>query len=127
MVHAINPWGFAHDSRTTENNVDLIRNCIDWGSAAPPDNSLYTELHPILCPKQWSDEAIRQSDADRDAWIDKPGPNAFVDATARGQYTHTDDLHYGGTGREWSNKALTTLHATNLQRTRPNDTLHQTG
>src|SRR3546814_19590214 len=48
LVHAINPWGFAHVSRTTENNVDLNRNFIDWGSAAPPDNSLYKALPPKI-------------------------------------------------------------------------------
>jgi hypothetical protein len=29
LVHALNPFGFAHNTRTTENNVDLDRNCAD--------------------------------------------------------------------------------------------------
>src|SRR3546814_14558145 len=44
-----------------------------------------------------------------------PYTTLFRSATARGQYTHTDGLHYGGTGREWSNQALETIVARHLQ------------
>ena len=35
LVHALNAWGFANGSRTTENNVDLNRNFIDWRREPP--------------------------------------------------------------------------------------------
>ncbi|MEO6032022.1 MAG: DUF2817 domain-containing protein, partial [Burkholderiaceae bacterium] len=84
LVHAINPWGFAHISRTTENNVDLNRNFIDWSSGSPA-NPRYAELHASMCPAQWSPEAIEQADTGREAWIAKHGQDAFVDVTGRGQ------------------------------------------
>lgn len=105
LVHAINPWGFSHISRTTENNVDLNRNFIDW-DAAVPENPLYADLHPTLSPTDWTPEALEQANAQREAWVAKHGQDAFVDVTARGQYTHDQGIHYGGTGREWSNYTL---------------------
>lgn len=105
LVHAINPYGFAHITRTTENNVDLNRNFIDW-SAGAPGNPAYVELHEALCPSVWTPEALAAADAARTDWIGRNGQDAFVDMTSRGQYTHADGLNYGGTGPEWSNRTL---------------------
>ncbi len=114
LVHAINPWGFANISRTTENNVDLNRNFIDW-SARPPTNPSYAELHSLLCPSEWSAKALEEADAGRDAWIAEHGQDAYVDVTARGQYSHPDGLNYGGASREWSNEALETIIRRHLE------------
>lgn len=114
LIHAINPWGFAHISRTTENNVDLNRNFIDWTNP-PPENPLYAELHPLLTPQEWTDDVLAQADAARDAWVEQHGLDVFVDVTARGQYSHPQGLHYGGAGREWSNEALETIVARHLR------------
>ena len=108
LVHAINPWGFAHVSRTTENNVDLNRNFIDW-EQPPPANAGYAELHASLCPDEWTPTALQAAEATRQSWIQRNGDSAYVDGTARGQYSHADGLHYGGTAREWSNRTLETL------------------
>ncbi|TXL66100.1 DUF2817 domain-containing protein [Zeimonas arvi] len=105
LVHAINPYGFAHITRTTENNVDLNRNFIDW-SAGAPGNPAYVELHAALCPSVWTPEALAAADAARIDWIGRNGQDAFVDMTSRGQYTHADGLNYGGIGPEWSNRTL---------------------
>ncbi len=105
LVHAINPFGFAHLTRTTENNVDLNRNFIDWSALAPP-NPAYVELHDALCPSVWTTEALAAADAARLAWIGRNGQDAFVDMTSRGQYTHPDGQNYGGRGPEWSNRTL---------------------
>jgi predicted deacylase len=35
LLHAINPYGFAHRTRTTENNVDLNRNFVDFSARLP--------------------------------------------------------------------------------------------
>ncbi len=113
LVHAINPWGFAHISRTTENNVDLNRNFIDW-SAGPPSNPPYAELHPMLCPPQWTPQALASANASREAWLERNGHGAYVDVTSRGQYTHPDGMNYGGVGREWSNLTLEKIVARHL-------------
>lgn len=105
LVHAINPWGFAHLSRTTEHNVDLNRNFVDW-SIAPPENPGYSELHPWLCAQDGPPDGRQPAQAALDAWIASHGQAAFVDVTARGQYRHPDGIHYGGTCAEWSNVTL---------------------
>ncbi len=113
LVHAINPWGFAHLSRTTENNVDLNRNFIDW-SAGRPSNPAYEALHRVLCPDRWTPEVLAASDADRLGWIERNGLDAYVDMTSRGQYTHPDGLNYGGNGPEWSNRTVQAIVARHL-------------
>jgi hypothetical protein len=113
LVHAINPYGFAHITRTTENNVDLNRNFIDW-QAGVPTNPDYVTLHDALCPGRWTPEVLAASDAARLAWIAEHGEGAFVDMTSRGQYTHRDGLNYGGSGPEWSNRALQAIVARHL-------------
>ncbi|MCM5572120.1 M14 family metallopeptidase [Burkholderiaceae bacterium FT117] len=105
LVHAINPFGFAHLSRTTENNVDLNRNFIDW-SAGAPANPAYLALHDALCPSAWTPEALAAADSARLDWIARNGDSAFVDMTSRGQYSHPAGLNYGGSGPEWSNRTL---------------------
>lgn len=101
MVHAINPYGFAHLSRTTEDNVDLNRNFIDF-SAPLPDSAAYDEVHPFLLPDDWdglgrlkSEESIARYIAERGLWV-------FQCAVTGGQYTHADGLFYGGQSPSWS-------------------------
>ncbi|MCC6250422.1 MAG: DUF2817 domain-containing protein [Rubrivivax sp.] len=108
LVHAVNPFGFAHLSRTTEHHVDLNRNFIDWRAGAPA-NDAYVELHDALCPSTWTPETLAACDAARQAWTERHGEAAFVDMTSRGQYSHADGLNYGGTGPEWSNRSLETI------------------
>lgn len=108
LIHAINPWGFAHTSRTTENNIDLNRNFIDWDNP-PPDNPLYSSLHAALTAQAWTPDALDAAEARLQAWIQTHGQDTFVDVLAKGQYTHPHGVHYGGTGREWSNQTLETI------------------
>ncbi|ALM82272.1 M14 family metallopeptidase [Bordetella sp. N] len=113
LVHALNPYGFAYASRTTENNVDLNRNFVDH--AAPyPDNPGYAELHKALLPPVWSEAALAATDAATARYRQEHGPDALFDVTARGQYTHPDGVMYGGRGREWSNLTLERIVRTHL-------------
>jgi hypothetical protein len=108
LVHALNLWGFAHDRRGSENNVDLNRNFVDH-SARRPDNPDYAELHRLLCMDDWTEASVAQaSDALREAMASL-GRNRFVDAVVRGQYSHPDGLSYGGREAEWSNTTLRTI------------------
>jgi hypothetical protein len=102
MVHAINPWGFANLSRTTENNVDLNRNFIDF-SQPPPRNPGYGQLHAQLLPAQWSTASMEAAQRAMDEYESRHGPDALFDSVARGQYEYADGLNYGGQAREWSN------------------------
>jgi hypothetical protein len=105
LVHALNAWGFANGSRTTENNVDLNRNFIDW-SGEPPANEDYPELHAMLCPRDWTAASLSRSGESIARWIDAHGRSAFLDRLLRGQYAFPDGLGFGGEGPEWSNVTL---------------------
>ena len=113
LVHAINPWGFAHLSRTTENNVDLNRNFIDY-RAALPENAGYAAMHEQLLGPDWTKERIAQAQQAMEDYAAKHGNDALFDTLARGQYTHADGLNYGGTAPEWSHKILQTIVKTHL-------------
>src|SRR5690606_20632397 len=105
MVHAVNPFGFAWGLRGTENKVDLNRNFLDH-SKPHPDNPLYAELHRILCPNSLADEAVQKMLTDGARFVERHGQWALEDAISRGQYTHPDGYHFGGTAPEWSNLTL---------------------
>ncbi|AKM31097.1 deacylase [Pandoraea faecigallinarum] len=108
FVHAINPYGFAHTTRTTENNVDLNRNFIDHDRPHPV-NPHYASLHDHLIPAEWTTEGLAQSSLAIDAFRAEHGPDALFNTLASGQYTHADGLIYGGRAREWSNLTLQTI------------------
>lgn len=105
FIHAMNPYGFAHLSRTTENNVDLNRNFRDF-SSQPPENSVYDSLRPILCPDELSllgRETINQKLENLAAEITWP---IVVDGFMKGQYADPKGVMYGGKQREWSTLTL---------------------
>jgi Protein of unknown function (DUF2817) len=108
LVHAVNPYGFAWCLRGTENNVDLNRNWLDH-EAPHPENPLYEQIHPLLCPKQIDEKAIRRLLNEGGRLIAKHGLWSIEDAISRGQYTHPDGFHFGGTSLEWSTVTLKSL------------------
>jgi hypothetical protein len=109
LVHGLNPYGFAHFTRTTENNVDLNRNFIERSSGSAPANPHYETLHDDLMIRQWSEAENARVDAALGRFTDRHGRDALFDTLARGQYQHQDGLMYGGKDREWSNRTLETI------------------
>lgn len=105
LIHAINPYGFAHGSRTTENNVDLNRNFIDHDQTHPY-NELYPLIHSIVCSDQYSKVLHAKQIEGLAAWTGKFGANARNHALIAGQYSHPGGRSYGGRSREWSNRVL---------------------
>jgi len=101
VVHAINPWGFSHRSRGTEDNVDLNRSFIDRRQP-PPANPDYTRLHPELCPPAIDDAAIARARRAVEAFEREYGSERANSAIGMGQYDHPDGLYYGGTQEPWS-------------------------
>ena len=108
LVHGLNPYGFAHFTRTTENNVDLNRNFIDRANPAP-ENPHYETLHEDLKIRDWTEAENARVDKAMGAFTDKHGRDALFDTLARGQYRHADGLIFGGADREWSNRTLETI------------------
>jgi hypothetical protein len=117
FLHAHNPWGFAHKTRVTEENVDLNRNFIDF-SRPLPVNAGYAELHPQLLTADWNDAAVEAIFARLDAYRERVGEKAFSDAFNGGQYTHADGIFYGGARAQWANTAFRQAIATHLERAR---------
>ncbi len=103
LLHALNPWGFAHDARSDENNVDLNRNFRDFG-AAQPANPLYAALHPLLLPERWPPAPANEARL----WLNvlRHGRRRFTDALARGQVERADGLFYAGREASWGNRTL---------------------
>ena len=102
-IHALNPWGFSHLRRVTQENVDLNRNFHDFAKPLP-DNAAYRELQPLLLPDQWPPSTENQ--AATAAFIAERGMAAFQAAISGGQHEFADGLFYGGTAPTWSNQTL---------------------
>jgi hypothetical protein len=103
LVHAVNPHGFSHLHRTNEDNIDLNRNHIDFGTPLPA-NPAYAEVEPLVLTAGWPPTAADQ--AALAAYIEKHGLRAFRAAVTSGQYTSPDGLFYGGTAPSWSNRSI---------------------
>jgi succinylglutamate desuccinylase len=97
LVHALNPFGFAHGRRVNEHNVDLNRNALDRFPG--PVNASYRKLD------RWLNPASPPSAID-DFWMRAPwhllrhGGGALTQAIASGQYEFPGGLFYGGAARE---------------------------
>ena len=102
LVHAVNPYGFSHIRRVTENNVDLNRNFRDF-SKPPPENSRYAEIHELLVPDDWDGPARAKADDALKIWLQANGMPAYQAAVAGGQYAFADGLFFGGHEPTWSN------------------------
>lgn len=105
-VHALNPHGFSHLRRVTQENVDLNRNFHDFSKPLPV-NEAYRQLHSLLLPDEWppnetNNAAIAQ-------YIARNGEAAFKAAVSGGQHEFSTGLFFGGTKPSWSNLTLRDL------------------
>lgn len=107
LVHALNPYGFAHERRVNEDNVDLNRNFVDH--ANPPHNPAYDELHDALVPSSWLSAERAEADALLARIGAARGLRYLQEAVTRGQYRHPDGLFYGGTEPVWSHRLLRSI------------------
>lgn len=106
LVHAVNPFGFAHMVRGNENNVDLNRNFIDF-SAPLPQNPLYEQLHVRLPDRIGFDEPLVAEWAQvYETFWREHGDWIASDAASRGQYDFPDGIQFGGREPQWSHRIL---------------------
>ena len=104
LVHALNPWGFAHLRRVNENNVDLNRNFLvapGAYSGAPPE---YRVLNRFLNPP--SPPAADAFHLRAGYHAARHGLHALRKAIATGQYEHARGLFFGGNCLEQSSAIL---------------------
>jgi hypothetical protein len=99
LVHAVNPWGYLHDRRVTQEGVDLNRNFVDFPmpAQAPSLPSPYSAYHRLLLsdfkpmPAGLRNELRLFSSA-----LTGKRRKAMQSAITGGQYDHADGLFYGG-------------------------------
>ncbi|NOZ42743.1 MAG: DUF2817 domain-containing protein [Alphaproteobacteria bacterium] len=101
LVHALNPYGFAHNRRVNEDNIDLNRNFIDF-TKPPQRNEDYDNLHEFLAPPKWDDR--QQADIAIADYVGRHGMDKLAAAVTGGQWHHADGIFYGGQGPAWSNR-----------------------
>lgn len=105
-VHALNPYGFSHIRRVTQENVDLNRNFQDF-SRPLPSNPAYSRLHPLLLPPTWPPSWRNRGAI---AWlIATQGLRPLQTAVSGGQYERADGMFFGGTEPTWSHRMLRRL------------------
>ena len=102
-VHALNPYGFSHVRRATNENADLNRNFHDFSKPLPV-NEGYRAIHSLLLPERWPPNAANA--AAIAAYVEKYGARAFQAAVSSGQHEFPDGLFFGGTAPTWSNQTI---------------------
>ena len=105
FVHAINPWGFAHGRRVTEDNVDLNRNFVDHNKPYPA-NKPYDDLAEHINPVDWTEESVKRHDAAIAAYHRRDGHDFMSKAVHGGQYVNPKGTFYGGNAPTWSNRTF---------------------
>lgn len=93
LVHALNPYGYAHHRRTNEHNVDLNRNALERfpGPANPAYARLNAWLNPASPPSP--DFFVLRGLAH----VLRQGVATIKQAIAGGQYEFPKGIFYGGT------------------------------
>lgn len=103
-LHALNPWGFSHLSRTDDANIDLNRNFRDFATP-PPKNEVYAEIHGALCPDAWSADTSNWS-ALQERLLKTHGRQRFLSGFTGGQFDEPTGMNFGGRAPTWSNTAV---------------------
>ncbi len=103
MIHAVNPFGWAWLSRTTEENVDLNRNWMDF-TAKLPENPGYEELAAYIVPPELEGPGREAADAAIEAWRKPRTGEQWFRAVSSGQYRHELGLFFGGAGPTWARR-----------------------
>lgn len=112
-IHALNPHGFSHIRRVTQENVDLNRNFSNYGQPLPV-NMAYRDLHALLLPQIWPPDAANQQAVA--AYISRNGMGQFQAGVTQGQHEFADGLFYGGTAPTWSNQTVRKVLRQHAQR-----------
>jgi Protein of unknown function (DUF2817) len=95
LIHAVNPYGFAHLRRVNEDNIDLNRNFMASAADYAGAPSGYAELNGLLNPE--SPPSRLEPFKAKALWqIWRTGLPVLKETIARGQYEYPRGLFYGG-------------------------------
>jgi hypothetical protein len=105
LIHGVNPYGWAHSSRTTEHNVDLNRNFVD---SYPSDTSsqLTEQVQALLCSSSPKGPRFKTIFIGLIRLLLNVGITKVVNEISNGQYTHAKGIGYGGDSAEWANLTM---------------------
>jgi hypothetical protein len=106
IVHAVNCYGVAHVQYTTEGNVDLNQNFLDFDQPLP-ENPAYEDIHEAMCCPELDGPLRDEATAFLAEYTAQNGEETFLEALWQGQHSHADGLSFSGTEPTWSH--LTTL------------------
>lgn len=111
MIHAANPWGFAHLRRVDENNIDVNRNFIDFENSQPSSHPNYRTLNSVINPKTppTALSEIKYHFSASKLIAKNFGIKKLVEPIAQGQYDYPKGLFYGGKQVSASRALLETL------------------
>lgn len=105
LVHGANPFGWAHCSRTTENNVDLNRNFIDHDQP-PSEAPLAHRVQTLLSLSNAKGPRYTAILLGLVRLLLGVGMKQVVNAISNGQYSHPKGIGFGGNCAEWSNQIV---------------------
>lgn len=114
LVHAVNPFGFAHLRRVNENNVDLNRNFLVHPDEEAP-NSGYEELAVAINPTEMSEESEAAHLATILGYAAEHGNAELQAVLTKGQYARPDGVQFGGNQDEESNRIIRSILRTELR------------
>lgn len=112
-VHAVNPWGMSHLTFSDAQNINFVRNFVDFAKPLPA-NLGYEQLHEKALTPPWA--ISHESEAATQEIIKKHGLHFLLNIHQRGQYTRPNGFYYGGTAPSWSHQQWRKLLQTYGQR-----------
>lgn len=111
LVHAVNPWGYFHDRRVTQEGVDLNRNFVEFPLAAQP-RSAYAAYHDLLVSDYRPLPAgLRNELRLLSHGLTRKRRHALQAAITAGQYDQPDGLFFGGVAPTQSRKVWESIMA----------------
>jgi hypothetical protein len=105
LIHAINPYGFAHKRRVNESNIDLNRNFLRAGKVYGGAPEAYRQLNGLLNPES-PPSLLEPFWAMAGVELAKHGFAALKNAIAQGQYEFPAGLFFGGQAESQSQQIL---------------------
>ncbi|MCB0378782.1 MAG: DUF2817 domain-containing protein [Bdellovibrionales bacterium] len=99
IVHSMNPWGFHHKRRVTENNVDLNRNFSLDNKLFETQNPGYTKLNTFLNPLDPVNATLFSEVGlfIKSLWLlVTMGRATLAQAVVGGQYKYPKGVYFGG-------------------------------
>ncbi len=99
IIHGMNPFGFKHHRRVTENNIDLNRNCDTDEALYATKNGGYSEVYSLINPKGPVDTSAfgnRFFHIKAISNIIKASMRTLRQAILQGQYEYPEGVYFGG-------------------------------